>query len=206
MPHQAPSELNRRMTLGSTLELGISIAGRTGRGDAGALVQPGPKPAIDWAASLGLRRIQLDAAMPGLRARELGRSARRDLVAFMRRRGVTPSGLDLWIPAAHFASTEHADRAVSAVIDAIGLAAEAAALAEDTASATLSLTLGEACPPAITTSLAAKAEAAGVRLETVVEPTLPAPEPAAEAPAADDAFGDFDEGDQAVSSLKPAAE
>ncbi|HRQ71642.1 MAG TPA: TIM barrel protein [Phycisphaerales bacterium] len=83
---------------------------------------------IEAVAAAGYRWVQLDAAAPGLRARELSRSARRDLAALLRRCELSLSGLDLWIPEDHFASPEHADRAVAATTQAIALAADLAAL------------------------------------------------------------------------------
>lgn len=74
--------------------------------------------------ALGYRGVQLDGAQPGLRARELDRSARRDLLATLRRRELRVTGIDLWIPAAHFTDIAGADRAVDRTLEAIGLAAD----------------------------------------------------------------------------------
>ncbi len=68
--------------------------------------------------------------MPGIRARELDRSARRDLASLMRRHGLLFSGLDFWIPPEHFASSSQADRALAAVKGAISLTAELASLTQ----------------------------------------------------------------------------
>lgn len=65
---------------------------------------------------------QIDGTV--LRARELDRSARRDLAAVLRRNEVGVSGVDLWIPSEHFVRPEHVDRAVGAVVGAIELAAD----------------------------------------------------------------------------------
>ncbi|MHC4948182.1 MAG: hypothetical protein ACYTG1_07960 [Planctomycetota bacterium] len=83
-----------------------------------------PRAALDALSARGFRRVQLDAARPGLRPRELDRSARRDLAAALRRRELAPAGLDLWIPPAHLVDPGHTDRAVRAVVEAIGLAAD----------------------------------------------------------------------------------
>ncbi len=83
---------------------------------------------IESVAAAGYRWVQLDAAAPGVRARELSRSARRDLAALLRRCELGLSGLDLWIPEEHFALPEHADRAVAATMQAIALAADLATL------------------------------------------------------------------------------
>jgi sugar phosphate isomerase/epimerase len=83
-----------------------------------------PRRAIDHLHELGFRHVQLSAAQPGLRPREMDRSARRDLLAMMRRREIEPAGIDLWIPPEHFEDATHVDRAVSAVVSAIEMAAD----------------------------------------------------------------------------------
>ena len=87
-----------------------------------------PRAPLEWAAATGFRWITLDASAPGLRPRELGRSARRDLAALLRRLELGLMGIDLWIPTAHFTDPVHADRAVSAATGAIGLSADLASL------------------------------------------------------------------------------
>ncbi len=89
---------------------------------------PDPRLAIEWVASLGYRAVQLDAATKGFRPRELDRSARRDLASVLRRKELSLSGLDLFIPPDHFTDLAHIDRAVAAVRSTIELAAELAAL------------------------------------------------------------------------------
>ena len=68
--------------------------------------------------------MQIAASIPGLRPRELDRTARRDLLASLRRRELALSGIDVWIPPEHFDDPAHADRAVSAVRSAVELAAD----------------------------------------------------------------------------------
>lgn len=82
------------------------------------------KSALDRVAALRLRRVQVAATMPGLRPRDLDRTARRDLLASLRRRELALSGLDAWIPAAHFTDAAHIDRAVQALTEIIALAAD----------------------------------------------------------------------------------
>ena len=95
-----------------------------------ALRQPAadPRAPIEWAAAAGFRAVVLDGAAPGLRARELDRSSRRDLAALLRRLELGFAGIDLWIPSSHFADPVHADRAVAAVAGAVELASDIAAL------------------------------------------------------------------------------
>jgi hypothetical protein len=77
-----------------------------------------------FAHGAGYRAVQLNAAAPGLRPRELDRSARRDLAAFLRRHELGISGVDLWIPPEHFADTAQVDRAVAAALAAIEFATD----------------------------------------------------------------------------------
>jgi sugar phosphate isomerase/epimerase len=92
-----------------------------------------PRDAITWAAAAGFHAVQLDAT--ALRARDLDRSARRDLAALLRRSELLFTGLDLWIPAPHFKDHAHQDRAVSAALGAIELAADLRSLAGASTSA-----------------------------------------------------------------------
>lgn len=105
------------------LPLSLALAGFPGDPAAQS-----PRPAIERAAALGFRWVQLDATAPGLRPRDLDRSARRDLAALLRRLELGLSGLDLWIPPAHFADPARADRALDATTQAVELAADLAAL------------------------------------------------------------------------------
>lgn len=116
-----------------------------------------PRAALSLLAAAGLRHVQLSAALPGMRPRDLDRSARRDLLARLRRLELVPAGLDLWIPLEHFTSPEHADRAAAAVIEAIELAADLGRLA-------LSIRLADGLEGTIVQEWRSKAETCGVRL------------------------------------------
>ena len=83
-----------------------------------------PRAALDRLAAMGFRYVQLCATQPGLRPRDLDRSARRDLLVRLRRLELQISGLDLWIPPAHFLDPAHVDRAVEAVRAAVELAGD----------------------------------------------------------------------------------
>ncbi|MBS0197442.1 MAG: hypothetical protein JSR77_11855 [Planctomycetes bacterium] len=126
--------------------LSLSLAGLPARVDAPW--GQGPREAIGWVARLGYRAVQLDAAAPGVRPRELDRSARRDLASLLRRLELQLSGVDLWIPAAHFADAAHVDRAVQAVAAACDLAAELVRL-NSAGRAVVSLTLSETPAPGV---------------------------------------------------------
>lgn len=80
--------------------------------------------ALKGIAAHGFRYVQLSAALHTIRPRDLGSSARRDLLALLRRMELLPAGIDLWIPEEHFTDSAQLDRAASAVIDAIELAAD----------------------------------------------------------------------------------
>lgn len=71
---------------------------------------------------MDFRAVVLDAVHPELRARSLDRSSRRDIAALLKRTELRLAGLDVFVPAAHFADRAHSDRAVAAVLGAIELA------------------------------------------------------------------------------------
>lgn len=84
----------------------------------------GVREAIAWLSELGLRGAQLSATDPATRARDLGASARRDLRATLARHELVCSGLDFFIPTAHYGDPAHVSRAFDALVGAIGLAAD----------------------------------------------------------------------------------
>ena len=129
---------------------------------AGASPAQSLRALAPWAAQAGYRDLQLDAAAAGLRPRELGRSARRDLASMLRRSGLGCSGVDLWIPAAHFADPARSDRAVSAVLDALEFAHELAGLTGGAPVLSTRLPWTEA--PAAAVTLLEASEDRGVRL------------------------------------------
>jgi hypothetical protein len=79
---------------------------------------------VEFAKRAGFRALHLDAAAPGMRARDLGRSARRDVASLIRRSEMVSSGADLWIPSEHFVDAARIDRAVAAVLGAIELVSD----------------------------------------------------------------------------------
>jgi len=133
-----------------------------------------PRRALDWALETGAKGVQIDATMNGLRARDLDQSARRDLAAVLRRAGAACSGLDLWIPQNHFADAANQGRAVDAVHDACGLAADLRRLGviEDVPSISIA-TLAET-PAGVIDRLALTAEHLGVRIADHRWPNAPA--------------------------------
>jgi sugar phosphate isomerase/epimerase len=142
-------------------ESSLSIAGLHAHGAEGPW-RAGPRAAIEWAASLGVRSLHLDASAPGVRARELDRSARRDLASTLRRNGLAFTGVDLWIPPEQYAEPATADRALAALLGAADLASELGGLLGARAPV-VSVTL----PAAYTGigEIATRADAAGVLIE-----------------------------------------
>ncbi|MBL8747251.1 MAG: hypothetical protein JNK58_12960 [Phycisphaerae bacterium] len=95
---------------------------------AGLSAPAGLREQVEWAAQLGYRAVQLNGGASGTRARELSRTGRRDVAALLRRHEMACSGVDLWIPAAHFIDPAHSDRAAEAVGESLLLAADIASL------------------------------------------------------------------------------
>jgi sugar phosphate isomerase/epimerase len=124
---------------------------------------------LDLAAARGVRAVQLSAAAPGARPRDLDRSGRRDLAAAMRRRGLALAGVDLWIPREHLLDPAVADRALSAIADAIDFAGELAPLAGlvprgDGPAIALSVALPAELAPSVRSELDRRAQSQGVAL------------------------------------------
>ncbi len=90
----------------------------------------GVRAQVELARHLGARAVHLSARAPDARPRDLGRSARRDLAALLRRNELRCSGIDLWIPPAHLADATRVDRALAALEAALGLARELADLTD----------------------------------------------------------------------------
>lgn len=109
---------------------------------AGWDVVGGVREQLALVAAWGFRAVALDGKAPGLRAREIDRSGRRDLAAALRRAELACVGIDLWIPAEHFAEVTHADRALAAARGAIELAADLARLTDGVALLSLCLPSG----------------------------------------------------------------
>jgi sugar phosphate isomerase/epimerase len=85
---------------------------------------------LDWVARVNARRVVLDITAPGFRPRELDTSARRDIVAVLRRSGIECRGLDAFIPPSHFTDPSTIDRAVSALIQAMEMASDISRLTQ----------------------------------------------------------------------------
>ncbi|MFW6060130.1 MAG: sugar phosphate isomerase/epimerase family protein [Phycisphaeraceae bacterium] len=79
---------------------------------------------LERIAGRGFATVQLDATLHGIRPRELDRQARRELLGVVRRRNLRLGGVDLFIPRKHYLEADHVDRAMSATVAAIELAAD----------------------------------------------------------------------------------
>lgn len=132
---------------------------------------------VGFARETGYRACAIDAMRHGVRPRELGRSARRELGATLRRNELSLTGIDLWIPSAHFADGANTDRAVAAVGAACELAHDLDALSRGTyglsgapgaptgvGARVVSITLPEDPPSDVLDAIAAHADRSGVRI------------------------------------------
>lgn len=102
--------------------------------------------AAAWVRDLRVRGITLDAGRPDCRARELGRSARRDLGAMLRRTELEVSGIDLFIPPEHFTDSARCERAFETVQQTAMLAVELARLVGGRSRPVVALTLPSSMP------------------------------------------------------------
>jgi len=82
------------------------------------------RTALQRIAGAGFGAVQLDATLAGARPRDLDGRARRDFAATVARAGLGAAGLDLFIPRKHFADASHVDRAMTALLAAVELAAD----------------------------------------------------------------------------------
>jgi sugar phosphate isomerase/epimerase len=85
---------------------------------------------VSLARACGCEGVHLDGAARGMRGRDLDRSGRREIAAILKREGLFMTGIDLWIPEAHFADPARIDRAIEALGEACVLAGELARLTE----------------------------------------------------------------------------
>jgi hypothetical protein len=117
-------------------EIAVSLAGLPARGEWSSTPQ-----AAAWVRDQRVRGLTLDAARPDCRARDLGRSARRDLGAMLRRTEVELAGIDLFIPPEHYADPARCERAFETVQQTAMLAVELARLVGGRSRPLVSITL-----------------------------------------------------------------
>lgn len=123
-----------------------------------------PRAPIEAVAALGVRGVVIDVSSPGLRPRELGRSARRDLAAILRRRELELAGLDLFIPPEHLTQPATAQRAIDAACQALEMAGELAPLVGGRSRPLVSALLPADLPEGTRQSLAQCAQGHGATL------------------------------------------
>jgi hypothetical protein len=125
-------------------EIAIAVAGLPARGGA-PWGMPTPDAAA-WIRDQRVRGLALDAARPDCRARDLGRSARRDLAAMLRRTELELAGIDLFIPPEHYTDAAKSERAMQTVEQTAILAAELARLVGGRSRPVISITLPASLP------------------------------------------------------------
>ena len=81
-----------------------------------------PRKGLQEIRSLGIPGVQISAAQKGTRPGDLGQSGRRDLLVSARRLELKITGVDAWLDPDCLADSARVDDAVSALLDAIGLA------------------------------------------------------------------------------------
>ncbi len=114
-----------------------------------------------WVRDRRVRGVALDAGRPDLRARDLGRSARRDIGAMLRRTELELTGIDLWIPPEHFVEPEKSQRAMETLFQTLGLAMELARLAGGRSRPLVSVNLPRSLPESQRVAIAAHADKHG---------------------------------------------
>jgi hypothetical protein len=89
------------------------------------------REALERIGALGYPAVQWSATTPGIRPRELDRSARRGVAERCRHLELSIAGVDAWIPAGDYLDRKRVDFAVHAVEEAIRFAAECASAGEE---------------------------------------------------------------------------
>ena len=82
------------------------------------------REAFAWLSSAGYSAVQLSATDPLTRPRELSRSARSDLASALTRSELVCSGVDFFIPPAHFLDSAQLTRAMESLLAAVEFAAQ----------------------------------------------------------------------------------
>lgn len=136
-----------------------------------------PRAVLEWVRGLGVRAVTIDVRRAGLRPRELGASARRDLAALLRRSELALAGLDLFLPPEHFADAATSDRAATAAVQACEMAAELAAMGRGAGAGAVGRVVHVRWPGGgaglpVLDELARAAERLGVRLADCAHPSV----------------------------------
>ncbi len=125
-------------------EIAVAVAGLPPR--AGVPWGVSTPEAAAWIRDRRVRGLALDASRTDCRARDLGRSARRDLAAMLRRTELELTGIDLFIPPEHYADPARSQRAFETVQQTAMLAVEITRLVGGRSRALVSITLPASLP------------------------------------------------------------
>ncbi|MEM6507786.1 MAG: TIM barrel protein [Planctomycetota bacterium] len=142
----------------STLSHGSDLTLAPTLGPVALATGQSPRQVLGLIAEQGFASVQLDATLPGLRPRELDRSARRDLAATATRCGLTIAGIDFFIPSEHYSDPLYVERAAEAAAGACSLAGDLGRVP-----VSLNLPVGDA-DASLTQAMTDTADAYGVTL------------------------------------------
>ncbi|MEL6798221.1 MAG: hypothetical protein AAFO89_15545, partial [Planctomycetota bacterium] len=117
-----------------------------------------------------MAEVVVDATAVDVRPRALHRAGRRELAATVKRLGQRCVGLDLLIPPEHFESAANADRAVGAVVDAIGLTADLRGFGAAADEPVVCVSMGSEPVGGVLASIGAASERDGVRVAVLGGP------------------------------------
>ncbi|MEM0915298.1 MAG: hypothetical protein AAGK09_11895 [Planctomycetota bacterium] len=117
-----------------------------------------------------MAEVMMDATAADVRPRMLDRAGRRELAATVKRLGQRCVGLDLLVPPEHFESAANADRAVGAVVDAIGLAADLRGFGAAADEPVACVSMGSEPVGGVLESIGAASERDGVRVAVLGGP------------------------------------
>ncbi|MEO1716983.1 MAG: hypothetical protein AAFR76_07700 [Planctomycetota bacterium] len=150
------------------MEFSVPILAVTTRGLRGRVAST--RGALGWIAERGVAEVTVDATAADVRPRMLDRAGRRELAATVKRLGQRCVGLDLLIPPEHFESAANADRAVGAVVDAIGLAADLRGFGAAADEPVACVSMGSEPVGGVLESIGAASERDGVRVAVLGGP------------------------------------
>jgi sugar phosphate isomerase/epimerase len=160
-----------------TIPLALALRGLLAPPERGADIGPSLRNVLAWSGTVGFSAVCLDTTVAGLRARDLDRSARRDLAASMRRVGLASGGIDLLLPPEHLTDPRHADRAIAAAVGALGLAADLAGLTQGRAVVAMVLPPPDG-PTGWRDALVSEAQRVGARIADFAAPESAHADPA----------------------------
>ncbi|MEO1534407.1 MAG: hypothetical protein AAFS11_02450 [Planctomycetota bacterium] len=150
------------------MEFAIPTLAVTTRGLRGRVAST--RAALAWIVERGAAEVVVDATAADVRPRALDRAGRRELAATVKRLGQRCVGLDLLIPPEHFESPANSDRAVGAVVDAVGLAADLRGFGAAADEPVVCVSMGSGPVGGLLESIGAASERDGVRVAVLGGP------------------------------------